>query len=147
MPAEVLGGSVLMSATDYEINEKHQMKFWMEGGMGTWTESVLVAQSCPTLCDSMDCSLSSSSVHGIHQSRILEWVVISSSRGFCQPGDWTRSPALQADSLPSEPTGKPHGRKTWNKAIVVKISMLHGCSLKNCQLFHISETINIIIKC
>ena len=33
---------------------------------------VLVAQSCPTLCDPMDCSLSGSSVHGIFQARILE---------------------------------------------------------------------------
>ena len=38
-----------------------------------------VAQSCPTL--SMDCSLPGSSVHGIFQARILEWVAISSSRG------------------------------------------------------------------
>ena len=37
-------------------------------------------QLCPTLCDSMDCSLSGSSVYGILQARILEWVAISSSR-------------------------------------------------------------------
>ena len=42
---------------------------------------VLVAQSCPTLCDSMDCSLPGSSVHGIFQTSILEWAAISSSRG------------------------------------------------------------------
>ena len=42
---------------------------------------VLVAQSCPTLCNSMDCSLPGSSVHGIFQARILEWVAISFSRG------------------------------------------------------------------
>ena len=39
-----------------------------------------VAKSCPTLCDTMDCSLPGSSVHGIFQARILEWVAISSSR-------------------------------------------------------------------
>ena len=38
-----------------------------------------VTQSCPTLCDSMDCSLSGSSVHGIFQARVLEWVAISFS--------------------------------------------------------------------
>ena len=38
-----------------------------------------VAQSCPTLCDPMDCSPSGSSVHGIFQARILEWVAISFS--------------------------------------------------------------------
>ena len=40
-----------------------------------------VAQSCPTLCDPMDCSLPGSSIHGILQARILEWVAISFSRG------------------------------------------------------------------
>ena len=40
-----------------------------------------VAQSCLTLCDPMDCSLPGSSVHGIFQARVLEWVVISFSRG------------------------------------------------------------------
>ena len=39
---------------------------------------VKVAQSCPTLCDPMDCSPAGSSVHGISQARLLEWVAISS---------------------------------------------------------------------
>ena len=38
-----------------------------------------VAQSCPTLCDTMDCSLPGSSIHGIVQARVLEWVAISFS--------------------------------------------------------------------
>ena len=49
-----------------------------------------VTQWCPTLCDPVDCSLPGSSVHGILQARILEWVAISSSRGchfFLLPGD------------------------------------------------------------
>ena len=41
-----------------------------------------VAQSCLTLCDPMDCSLPSSSVHGILQARILEWVAICFSSGY-----------------------------------------------------------------
>ena len=41
----------------------------------------LVAQSCPTLCDPMDCSPPGSSVHGILQARILEWLATPSSRG------------------------------------------------------------------
>ena len=40
-----------------------------------------VAQSCPTLCNPMDCSLSGSSVHGIFQARVLEWIAISFSKG------------------------------------------------------------------
>ena len=47
------------------------------------------AQSCPTLCDPMNCSPPGSSVHGIFLARILEWVAISSSRGSSQPRDWT----------------------------------------------------------
>ena len=47
-------------------------------------------QSCPTLCVPMDCSLPVSSVHGILQARILEWVAIRFSRGSSWPRDWTR---------------------------------------------------------
>ena len=47
-----------------------------------------VAQSCPTLCDPMDCSLPGSSVHGILDP--MEWVTISFSRGSSQPRDQTR---------------------------------------------------------
>ena len=49
----------------------------------------VVAQSCPTLCNPMDCSLPRSSVHGIFQARILEWVAISFSRGSSWPRDRT----------------------------------------------------------
>ena len=67
-----------------------------------------VAQSCPTLCDPMDCCLSGSSVHGIFQARVLEWIAISFSRGYGpDPGIEPWSLALQADALPSEPPGKP----------------------------------------
>ena len=59
---------------------------------------VKVTQSCPALSDPMDYT-----VQEILQARILEWVAIPFSRGSSQP----RSPALQADSLPCEPPGKP----------------------------------------
>ena len=49
-----------------------------------------VTQSCPAFCDPMYCSSLGSSVHGILQTRILEWVAISSSRGSFQPRDQTR---------------------------------------------------------
>ena len=55
----------------------------------------------------MDCSLPGSSVHGVLQARILEWAAISFSRGTSQPRIEPGSPTLQADSLPSEPPGKP----------------------------------------
>ena len=58
---------------------------------------MLVTQSCPTLCDTIDCSPQGSSVHGILQARILEWVALSFSRGSSLLRDRTGSPALQAD--------------------------------------------------
>ena len=69
---------------------------------------MLVALSCPTLCDPMPYSLPGSSVHGILQARILEWVAMPSSRGSSQPRIESRSLSLQVNSLLSEPPGKPH---------------------------------------
>ena len=57
----------------------------------------------PNSLPPMVCSPPDSSVHGILQPRILEWVAISFSRGSSQPRDQPRSPEFQEDSLPSEP--------------------------------------------
>ena len=51
-----------------------------------WSE---VTQSCPTLCDPVDYSLQGSSVHGIFQAMVLEWIAISFSSRFSQPRDQT----------------------------------------------------------
>ena len=68
----------------------------------------IVTQSCPTLCNPMDCSPPGSSVLGILQARILDWVAMSSSRGiFLTQGLKLGLSALQADSLLSEPPGQP----------------------------------------
>ena len=48
--------------------------------LGGSVKSVFVAKSCPTLCNSIDCSPPGPSVHGILQARILEWVAVPSSR-------------------------------------------------------------------
>ena len=61
-----------------------------------------VAQSCPTLCDPMVYT-----VHRILQARILEWVAFPSPGDLPHPGIEPRSLALQADSFPPEPQGKP----------------------------------------
>ena len=66
---------------------------------------MLVTQSCPTLRDPTNCSPPSSSVHGILQARILDWIVISFSRGSSQPRIKPRPLTLLADSLLSQP---PH---------------------------------------
>ena len=76
---------------------------------------VLVAQSCQTLWEPIDWGSPGFSIHGILQARILEWVAIPFSRGFSQP----RSPALQTDSSPSEPPGKPVGIHTAASPCVV----------------------------
>ena len=75
-------------------------------------------QLCLTLCESMDCSLPGSSVHGILQERTLEWVAMPSSRGSSRPSD--RTPSLMSPALaggvfttsatweaPSEPIQSP----------------------------------------
>ena len=49
----------------------------------------LVTQACPALCDPMNCSSPGSSVHGIFQAWILEWVAIPFSRGSSRPRHWT----------------------------------------------------------
>ena len=73
--------------------------------------SVLVAQLCLTLCNPMDCSPPGSSVHGILQARILEWVAMSFPRGsFPTEGSNPRLLGLlhwQVGSLPVAPPGTP----------------------------------------
>ena len=78
-------------------------------------------QLCPTLCDSVDHNPPGSSVQGILQARMLKWVAMPFSRGSSQ--QWKielGSPALQADSLPSEPPEKPVIRET-----KIKITMIY----------------------
>ena len=67
---------------------------------------VLSHSVMPIPCDPIDYSLPGSSVHGILQARILEWVAMQPG-DLPNPGIKPRSPTLQADSLPSEPQGKP----------------------------------------
>ena len=67
----------------------------------------LATESYPTLCNAIDCSPPGSFVHGISQARILEWVAFPSAGHLPNPGIEPGSPELQADSSPSEPSGKP----------------------------------------
>ena len=76
------------------------MTFGLYGG-GGGSRSV-VSDSC----DPVDCSLPGSSVHGILQARILEWVAFPSPGDLPDPGIEPKSPSLQADALPPEPPGK-----------------------------------------
>ena len=64
------------------------------------------------LCDPVDCSPPGSSVHGILQARVLEWVAIFPSPGdLSNPGIELASTALQADSLPLSHQGSPHTKR------------------------------------
>ena len=69
---------------------------------------VLVAQSCLTLCDPIDCGPPGSSVYGFLQARIPEWVAMPSSRGPSQPRDGTQV-SCTAGGFFTESAGKPSG--------------------------------------
>ena len=63
---------------------------------------------CLTLSNSMNCGLPGSSVHGIFQARILEWVAISFSGDLPDPGIEPTSPALAGRFSTTEPAGRPY---------------------------------------
>ena len=99
--------------------------------------------SCVWLfCDPMDYSLPGSSVHGILQARILEWVTMPSSRGFFQPRDQTCSSCIAGGFFTTESPGKSmlnmeeHKKHctTWKKP-VTKGHILYNCNyVKNRQI-------------
>ena len=98
-----------------------------------------VAQSCPTLCDPMDCNLPGFSVHGISQAWILEGVAISFSRGSSPPRDWTRISYIagrcftlwatrEVHSLPKGPIKLCYtntGGKYWHHCFSLSVRKLH----------------------
>ena len=78
--------------------------------LATWVHAQSL-QSCPTLCDPTDYSPPGSSVHGILQARILEWVSMPSSRGSYPPSDQTRdscSSFAVNEFFTTKPLGKPN---------------------------------------
>ena len=88
----------LMYSITWMILKWIMLKVGEGGGVRNWESGIYiytpkwseVTQSCPTLCDPMNCSPPGSSVHGIFQARILEWVAISFFRGSSQPRDQTQ---------------------------------------------------------
>ena len=79
-----------ISKTSVKLEEE-KLKFYITSWSFCLCNSLSeVAQSCPTLCDPMDCSLPDSSNHGIFQARVLEWGAISFSRGSSWSRDWTQ---------------------------------------------------------
>ena len=86
-----------------------------------WAKSL---QPRPTLCGSMACSPPGSSVHGILQARLLEWVAMPSSRGSSQPRDPTSVSYVswQVGSLPLEPSGKPPLQRYLSSNEVIEVA-------------------------
>ena len=81
------------------------------------------AQLCLTLGDPMDCSLPGSSVHGIFQARILEWVVISFFMGYSQSRDQTYISCLAGRFFTTEPCRDPKGRQRELQILNYKLDM------------------------
>ena len=103
----------------------------MKCSMSMWQNACICAkslQSWPTLCDSVDCSLPGSSIHGILQARILEWVAMPSSRGSSQPRDWncvSYISCIEVGSLSLAPPGKPHIVEYYS-AIKISEQLIHA---------------------
>ena len=84
------GGELKAISTTSSVSSKNCGPGWPErGAVGNTSSARVRAQSRPALCDPEDCRLPASSVHGISQVRILDWVAISSSRGSSWPRDQT----------------------------------------------------------
>ena len=84
------------------------------------------AQSCPALCDTMDCGPPGSSVHGILQARLLEWIAMPPPGDVPHPGiklKTPESPALQLYSIPLAPPGNPfHISMIWKFKVPLNIA-------------------------
>ena len=95
---------------------------------------VLVAQSCPTLCDPMDCSPPGSSVHGILQAGVLERVAMPSSRGSCWPWDHTWLSHIADKLFTVWATREAH-------------FVLSIVDLQRCVNFYCTESVSVIYIC
>ena len=88
------------------------------------SSTCLVIQLCLTFCHSMDCSLPGSSVHGILQARILEWVAMPSSRISSQPWDRTQVSHVAGEFLSSEPQSAIVNCAVMNLGVQVSFSIM-----------------------
>ena len=93
----------------------------------------LVTQLCSTLCDPMDCSPPGSSVHGFLQARYWRGLPCPPPGDLPNPGVKSGSPTLLADSLPSEPPGKPKNTGVSNLTLLQGVFLTHK---SNWDLLH-----------
>ena len=97
---------------------------------------MLVPQSCLTLFNFVDCSPPGSSVHGILQARILEWVAIPFSRGSSWPRNWTRVSCIAGRSFTIWATREAHGLEKRSEVKWSEVSQLCPtlCNPMECSL-------------
>ena len=101
------------------------------GGGGGSCALYLVTQLCPTLCNPIDCSPPGSSVHGILQARILEWIAMASPRGSSRPRDRTQVSHTAGgflDSLLSKLPGKPKNTGVGSLALLQGSFLTQGAT-------------------
>ena len=143
---EVVGSCILYLPVIHFV--ANFCKRYLMSGVILLCMHVKLLQSCSTLCDTMDHNLPGSSVHGILQARILNWVAISSSRGSSWPRDWTCVSCLlhwQVGSLPLAPPGKSIRTANCSSILMVKFNIRRINGL--CRLYDelINKT-NMMIK-
>ena len=104
----------------------------------SWSCESEVAQSCPTLCDPVDCSPPGSSVHGILRPRILEWVAISFSRGSSRPRGRTQLSCMAGRRFNLWATREDERKNKWDeKCQGVAQNMTHDkCSINMSRYHH-----------
>ena len=106
---------------DVSLSELRELVMDREAWVSEWVNGV--AQSCSTLCEPLDCSPPGSSVHGILRQEFWSELPFPSPGDLPNPGIEPRSPAFQADTLPSELKGLQAIKWTWPiKAI---LTVLH----------------------
>ena len=109
----------MLPSVQTELSQTRAQRTAVLGDILRLKELLLVSQSCRTLCNSTDCSPPGSSVHGISQARILEWILplkFPPSGRLPNPGIEPTSPAWQADSLPLSHLGSPKVKRgLWPK--------------------------------
>ena len=107
--SQVLGIKIRIFSFEEEEDfiQSPQCPSWMHAVTTVWAKAL---QSCPTLCNPVDCSLPGSSVHGILQARILEGVAVPSSRGASRPREDVCS---HHSSLPPSPMLPWRRRVSW----------------------------------
>ena len=109
---------------------------WIAVHFRQWVHACSVSQSCPTLCNRMDHSPPGSSVHGIFQARILEWVAIFFSGGSCQLRDQTRGSCIAGGFFTDWATRealKQHGRHSNGSLLLLLLRLLLLLFIKGFQ--------------